>query len=96
MAEINLKNISQFIEGNVNMLSDRFNLLPNHKREQVSWRLEVCKDDCVIEGICKYCGCSVPGKLYVDKSCNNGKRFPDMMDEIEWEDFRKKNNLTIN
>jgi hypothetical protein len=96
MAEINLKNILQFAEGNVNMFIDKLNLLPKHKREQVMWRLEICKDDCVIKGRCKYCGCSVPGKLYVDRSCNSGERFPDMMEELEWEEFKKNNNLTIN
>lgn len=94
-AKITPKNIMNFIEGNIKMLGDRLNLLAKHQREQVIWRSELCKDDCMIEGKCKYCGCSVPGKLYVVKSCNRGQRFPDMMDENEWEQYKKLNNITI-
>lgn len=95
MPEINFKNISQFIEGNIRMVGDRFKLLPKYKKEQVLWRLEICKDDCAKIGKCKYCGCSIPGKLYVEKSCNKGKRFPDMMSENEWEEFKKEKNLNF-
>lgn len=95
MAEVNLKNILQFFEGNINILGDNFNLLPRYKREQVLWRMSICKDDCVIKGRCIYCGCSVPGKLYVEKSCNMGNRFPDMMEQLEWEEYKKQNNIVI-
>lgn len=87
--------ILQFIEGNLKMLGDKFNLLPQHEREQVLYRSEICKDDCMKKGKCIYCGCSVPGKLYVKKSCNNGKRFPDMMNAEDWNQFKSNNNITI-
>lgn len=96
MAEINIKNIMQFFEGNAKMIGDKFNLLPKWKKEQVLWRMDICKDDCIKAGKCKYCGCSSPGKLYVDKSCNGGDRFPDIMSESEWEEYKKVNNLIIN
>jgi hypothetical protein len=95
MPEINLKNILQFIQGNANMLGDKFNLLPKYKKEQVTWRLDFCRNDCVKEGKCKFCGCSVPGKLYVDQSCNGGKRFPDMMNENDWNEYKKLKNIVI-
>lgn len=94
MSNINRKNINSFIEGNLNKLSDSLSLLAKHKREQVAWRLEICKD-CVEVGKCKYCNCSTPGKLYVEKSCNDGRRFPDMMDKITWEDYKKVNKIII-
>ena len=87
--------VLQFIEGNTKMLGDVFNLIPEHQREQVLYRMDICKDDCVPQGRCIKCGCSVPGKLYVSKSCNNGERFPDMMDEKEWNVFKQINNITI-
>lgn len=93
--KITPKNIMNFIEGNMKMLGDRINLLPKFQREQVMWRSEICKDDCMVEGKCNYCGCSVPGKLYVTISCNNGERFPDMMDESEWEEYKKVNNINF-
>jgi hypothetical protein len=48
------------------------------------------------KGKCAYCGCKVPGKLYVKKSCNKGERFPDLMSTELWEKFKKNNNITIN
>jgi hypothetical protein len=95
-AKITPKNIMNFIEGNVKMLGDKINALPKFQREQVIWRSEICKDDCMVEGRCKYCGCSVPGKLYVARSCNNGDRFPDIMQEEQWENYKKENNIIIN
>jgi hypothetical protein len=95
MQKITTKKVLQFLEGNIKMLGDKFNLLKNHEKEQVLWRLELCKNDCVVEGKCKYCGCSVPGKLYVKKSCNEGIIFPDMMDEWEWQEWKRINNIDI-
>jgi hypothetical protein len=95
MQKITPKKILQFLEGNAKMLGDRFNLLSKHEKEQVLWRIEICKSDCLIEGKCKYCGCSVPGKLYVKQSCNRGERFPDMMGEEEWQQWKKENNIII-
>jgi hypothetical protein len=94
--KITAKNIINFIEGNLKMLGNKINLLSTSQKEQVIWRSEICKDDCMIQGKCKYCGCSVPGKLYVVKSCNNGERFPDMMNQNEWEEYKKVNNILIN
>jgi hypothetical protein len=90
-----LGKVLQFFEGNLKMLGDNFNLLTQHQKEQILYRLEICKSDCVINKKCVYCGCSVPGKLYVKKSCNNGERFPDIMEQEEWEKFKKDNNIKI-
>lgn len=95
MVKITPSNIKKFIEGNLKMLGDELNILPKYQKEQVIWRSILCKDDCLASGKCKYCGCSVPGKLYVKKSCNNGEIFPDIMSEEEWGEFKKKNNIII-
>jgi hypothetical protein len=92
--KIKFKDIANYIEGNTKQVVDKFDLLPKYKKEQVEWRKSICSD-CMIEGKCKYCGCSVPGKLYVKKSCNDGERFPDMMDELEWNYYKKINNIKI-
>lgn len=86
--------LRQYIEGNLKWLGDSFKLLPKHQKEQVLWRAQICKD-CVEQGYCKYCGCSVPGKLYVSKSCNDGEIFPDMMDKQDWDEYKQKNNIQI-
>lgn len=94
--KITPKNIMNFIEGNLNMLGDKLETLPKHFKEQVIWRLSKCKDDCVVNKSCIYCGCSVPGKLYVKESCNGGERFPDIMDKENWESYKRINKIRVN
>lgn len=89
------KLILQFIEGNLKMLGDRFGTLADHTKEQVLYRSQVCKNDCIERGYCVQCGCSVPGKMYVTKSCNSGSRFPDLMDEESWKKYKEENNIKI-
>lgn len=91
--KVTFKDIINYAEGNSKQLVDKFDLLSKHKKEQFEWRKSICANDCVLEGKCKYCGCSVPGKLYVKKSCNEGERFPDMMDQLEWNIYKKENNI---
>lgn len=89
------KKIFHFFQGNIKMLGDQLNILPLHEKEQVMYRAQICKDDCIILGYCKYCGCNVPGKLYVSESCNNGELFPNIMNMEEWEKFKIQNNIEI-
>jgi len=93
--KITIKNVMQFIEGNLKMLGDHIDLLPYHEKEQVVYRSWVCRNDCVSLGYCKYCGCSVPGKLYVRESCNEGELFPDMMGASAWEEYKKEKGIDL-
>lgn len=93
--KITPKKVFQFIEGNLKLLGDKMHILSKHEREQVLYRSMQCKDDCMIYEYCKYCGCSVPGKLYVKESCNGGERFPDLMGAADWENYKKENNIVI-
>ena len=77
------------------MLGDEFGMLADHQKEQVLFRMERCKEDCMKFEYCIYCGCSVPGKLYVKKSCNDGARFPDIMNEKDWAQYKIDNNIEI-
>jgi hypothetical protein len=95
MAKITLKNIFSFFEGNLKLYLDQWDALPEHEKEQVAYRLEICKDDCVKQGKCVYCGCKVPGKLYSRWSCNNNERFPGIMTPQKWEEYKKENNIEI-
>lgn len=87
--------VRQFLEGNLKLLGDRFDLLPKHTKEQVVWRSLKCQD-CMKTGVCKYCGCSLPGKLYVTKSCNDGEIFPNLMDSEDWEEYKINFSIEIN
>jgi hypothetical protein len=55
----------------------------------------ICKDECVDLGYCVYCGCDIPGKLYVKDSCNGGERFPDLMNKKDWEKFKLDNEINL-
>jgi hypothetical protein len=89
------KKVLQFIEGNLKMLGDELGMLPKHQQEQVLYRSQICKSDCIRLGYCIYCGCDIPGKLYVKESCNSGDRFPDLMNLSDWEKFKSENNIEI-
>lgn len=88
-----LKNIKSYLEGHSRLWYDRFIGLPPHMKEQITYRLAKCKDTCVKEGKCKYCGCPPHKKAFVIKSCNEGKIFPDIMSENDWKAFKKKNGI---
>lgn len=95
--EVNSNNIKSFIEGNILFQVDKkLNLLPLYKKEQVLWRMSVCKDTCMKEKKCKMCGCDVPERMYVDKPYESRKcDYPDFMKKIEWNEYKLQNNIVI-
>ena len=90
--QITLKNIYSFIQGNLQMRLDGMGLKPKYYQEQIAYRMLQCQD-CVKAKKCKECGCNLPGKLYVDKSCNNGERFPDLMNEEDWLIYKEEHEI---
>lgn len=90
--KITIKNIKAYIEGNSNMLIDNLGLKSKEYQEQIAYRMLQC-GDCLEEGKCTYCGCDIPGKLYVSESCNNGDRFPNLMSPIEWRKYKEDNKI---
>ena len=91
--KITIKNIKSYIEGNSKMFFSNVGLQAQHLQEQVAYRSLICKDTCVAKGYCEKCGCSLPGKFYVEESCNGGEKFPDLMSRVDWEKFKKENNV---
>ena len=91
--KVTINMVRQYIEGNLKMLGDKLNIIPKHEKEQVLYRAEICKGDCVKLGYCVNCGCDLPGKFYVKASCS--KRFPDMMDAESWNEYKIENDITI-
>jgi hypothetical protein len=94
MGKLSLSNIKEFIEGNVNMLEDEILGKPLYYKEQILYRKHKCQD-CYRMGACLTCGCALPGKHYVERSCNNGLRFPDLMNEEDWEKYKQDNRIKI-
>lgn len=94
MGKISIKNIKQYVEGNLNMLKEDLFGKPLYFKEQILYRASKC-EDCYRMDACLKCGCSLPGKHYVKESCNDGLRFPDLMEEKEWEEYKKANNIEV-
>jgi hypothetical protein len=89
-----LNKIKEFIEGNLNMLEDDMFGKPLYYKEQILYRASKC-EDCYDRGKCYMCGCDLPGKHYVKKSCNDGLRFPDLMGEEEWNAYKEEHGIKI-
>ena len=88
-----IKYIFNFIEGNVKYYYNKLIPLPQHIQEQIVHRLLKCKDDCMKTGKCMKCGsCPVEKKAFLTESCNRD-RFPDLMDNISWENFKKEKGI---
>ena len=92
-SKITLSNIQSFFSAYKNLFLTQLGNKPEWFKEQVAYRMELCKNDCMIKRECLYCGCKVPEKLFSNKSCNNGKRFPDIMNENEWLKFKEKHEI---
>jgi hypothetical protein len=67
-------------------------LQADHIKEQIAYRMLLCKDDCALTGQCVICNCDYPGRIYTTKSCNK-ERFPDLVSNTDWEEFKKTNNI---
>ncbi len=91
--QITRKKISQFIEGNSQMLLDNMGMKPEWYKEQIAYRMLQCQSDCLPQGKCIHCGCKTPGKLYVTESCNNGVRFPNLMNEEDWNKYKEQHGI---
>jgi len=90
--KITIKNISSFIEGNLQLGLEQLHLQPEHIQEQIAYRRLLCKDDCAKQNKCIKCGCDFKGKTSVGKSCNPD-RFPNLMNKQDWIKFKDKNDI---
>tara|TARA_R110000772_G_scaffold54130_2_gene123596 strand:+ start:3057 stop:3347 length:291 start_codon:yes stop_codon:yes gene_type:complete len=86
-SKITWDNIGQFIEGNVKFYKDKLIGAPLYIQEQVEYRLSLCQD-CVEREGCIKCNCPPLKKHWTVRSCNLD-RFPDIMKEEEWNEFKK-------
>lgn len=93
------KNIESFIQGYSRYYADNIFGLAIHIKQQVAYRLYICKDTCLSKaedgsvGRCEICTCPTIQKAYATASCNLDK-FPDIMDKKSWNEFMKENDLT--
>lgn len=88
--KITKQNIYNFIEGNYRMFLQ--DLQANHIKEQIAYRMLLCQNDCALTGKCVVCNCDYPGRVYTTESCNK-ERFPNLVSNVEWEEFKKLNSI---
>lgn len=102
-AKLTASNIKGFTQGNLReFLFDMDILLPDsYIKEQSIYRLHQVAEkspECLeADGLCKICGCSITSKVYEDRGCSNSEKpcYPSMMSKLEWEKFKKDNNIEI-
>jgi len=93
--DITIKNVLSFIKGNFLYYKDILIGRPVYIKEQILYRLNLCKNDCLIDDECIYCGCPPEKKSHLVESCNAGKRFPDLMEEQQWKTYKEENDINI-
>lgn len=93
--ELTWDNVKSFLEGNISYYKQYFLSSPPYLQEQYHYRLSVCRDSCIPNDSCEVCTCPPIKKAWVTKSCNNGEKFPDLMDEESWEDFKNVHDIDI-
>ena len=91
--QVTIKNIKAYIEGNSKMFLSKVGFQAEHLKEQIAYRMLICNDTCGKQGYCEKCGWDYPGKLYVNESCNNGEKFPDLMSKQDWIKFKQENGI---
>lgn len=93
--KITIQNIKNFVSGNARMIQANFGIGKAHLIEQVTYRESKCTE-CSKAGHClgPNCSCSVPGRWFVEKSCNE-KKFPDLMEEELWQEYKKHKEIEI-
>lgn len=93
--KVKLKDVENFIVGNYRFFKNKLIASPDYIKEQIYYRLSVCADDCLITNKCQYCPCPPKKKAWVTESCNDGERFPDLMNKDEWEQYKQDNNIEL-
>lgn len=91
LEDINIKNITSFLEGNFNYYMSKVVKYPQHLTEQYFYRLYICKDTCLQTGVCKGCGCPTIQKAFASEACS--EQFKDFMPGQEWELHKKEANI---
>lgn len=68
--------------------------IPNHLREQYTYRLRVMNPQCHKEGACVQCGCTTPNVQFAPKACD--ACYPHLMSRWQWFSYKTDNNINSN
>jgi len=66
----------------------------SHHEEQFIYRTYICSD-CIKANKCPRCSCKIYDVISDVLSCNDEKKFPNLMNKKNWEMFKLKNNIEI-
>ncbi len=62
MNKITLSNIKSFLGANFSYYADKLGWYPIYKGEQILYRMEQCKNDCIPTNLCIICNCPTKKK----------------------------------
>jgi hypothetical protein len=83
------KDILYYLQGNVRykLYYSTFSwLIPNHIREQITYRINSMRVTCFTEGQCEMCGCSTTALQMCNKACK-GNCYPEMISKKIWKEL---------
>ena len=91
--QLTVENFKGFIQGTSRKFLEDigYDNLAYYQKEQIIFRSLACKE-CTIEGKCVICKCHTPEKYYEDRACESGN-YPFMLEEKEWEEYKKENKI---
>ena len=95
--KINLSNIINYLGAEYQVWKHINKDEPTYISEQSLHRLNLVKEkspQCWEKGECIHCGCSLVESTFGFKGCEHGC-YPDRMSKKEWEQFKKKNKITL-
>lgn len=86
--KITEENILNFLSGYKNLALTKIKKSPPWMEEMVEYRAFLCKP-CLDNGKCLYCGCSTPGLFYAPLKKDPQKRWPTILNEEAWNQFKE-------
>ena len=93
----NILNWWYYIQGKIRykLYYSKFSgLIREHIEEQISWRILVMDEKCLMDGKCQICGCETTALQMANKSCPK-PCYPKMMKRFEWFIYKQNNKITI-
>jgi len=93
--EYSLKEVYYYLQGSYRLwaLHNKPYLIRKHIKEQIEWRQEIMKEECLKSGACVKCTCTTPDLQGANKPCDNYCCMR-MKSRDEWKRFKKAISIT--
>lgn len=98
--DINTTNIKAFIMGYIRSwavkLYNKYFKWVEERKQYRQEEVEKKSPECIANGQCKHCGCTIPELFYADKGCSNTPPcYAAINSKEEWIDYKISNNLIV-